>query len=162
MAYRKKTQEVKEETVVTPDVVSSEEVETQVINTNEKAKKVIKENVAGETVIVAYNGVHSQVFDVPCKGQVKRVVIKGNNADLIGKPKGELYAGGYGLTQVEKEAWDWISKTYKNWPPIKNGLMFASTSAKVADAAQERADLRNGYEPLERQCIRGVEEKGTT
>ena len=32
MAYRKKTQEVKEETVVTPDVVSSEEVETQVIN----------------------------------------------------------------------------------------------------------------------------------
>ena len=85
MAYRKKTQEVKEETVVTPDVVSSEEVETQVINTNEKAKKVIKENVAGETVIVAYNGVHSQVFDVPCKGQIKRVVIKGNNADLIGK-----------------------------------------------------------------------------
>ena len=48
MAYRKKTQEVKEETVVTPDVVSSEEVETQVINTNEKAKKVIKENVAGD------------------------------------------------------------------------------------------------------------------
>ena len=119
MAYRKKTQEVKEETVVTPDVVSSEEVETQVINTNEKAKKVIKENVAGETVMVAYNGVHSQVFDVPCKGQIKRVVIKGNNADLIGKPKGELYAGGYGLTQVDKEAWDWISKTYKNWPPIK-------------------------------------------
>lgn len=39
MAYRKKTQEVKEETVVTPDVVSSEEVETQVINTNEKSKK---------------------------------------------------------------------------------------------------------------------------
>lgn len=130
MAYRKKTQEVKEETKVTNDVVSSEEVETQVINTNEKAKKVVKENVSGETVIVAYNGVHAQVFDVPCKGQIKRVVIKGNNADLIGKSKGELYAGGYGLTQVDKEAWDWISKTYKNWPPIKNGLMFASTSAK--------------------------------
>lgn len=156
MAYRKKKAEAEVSTVV-----NSEPGETQVINTNEKAKKVTKARAAGETVMVAYNGVHAQVFDVPVGNTLKRIVIKGNNAELVGKPKGELYAGGYGLTQIDKDAWDWIKEAYKEWPPIKNGLMFASTAETVADEAQERSELRNGYEPLEKDLIQGVEEKGT-
>lgn len=143
-----------EESVVNP-------TETLVINTSEKAKKVTTKRKAGNTVIVAYNGVHAQLFEVPDGNTTKQVIINGNNADLIGKSKGELYAGGFGLTEVDKEAWDWIKEAYKEWGPIKNGLMFASTADKVSDEAKERADLRNGYEPLDKSLIKGVEEKGT-
>lgn len=143
-----------EESVVNP-------TETKVINTNEKVKKVTTRRKAGETVMVAYNGVHGQLFEVPVGNTIKKVVINGNNADLIGKSKGELYAGGFGLTEVDKDAWDWIKEAYKEWGPIKNGLMFASTASNVADEAKERADLRNGYEPLDKSLIKGVEEKGT-
>lgn len=136
-----------------------------------RRRKVINANVPetdtletkSNTVVVAYNGVQAQKFEVPTNnGTYKTVIINGNNVDLVGKKQGELYPGGYGLTVVDADAWEWISNNYKNWAPIKNGLMFASTSESVAREAEERKDLRNGFEPLKPDEIRGVERKNGT
>lgn len=114
------------------------------------------------TVLIAYNGVQAQAFDVPMgNGQKKRIIINGNNADLIGKARGELYAGGYGLTAVDREAWEWIYTHYKNWGPIKSGLMFASTESDVNEAIKARSGLKNGFEPLKGDTISGVEKRKT-
>lgn len=128
----------------------------KVINANEPEKAAAM--TTASTVLVAYNGVQAQAFDVPMSnGTKKRIVIDGNNADLIGKARGELYAGGYGLTAVDKDAWDYIKTNYANWPPIKNGLMFASTEEKVNAEIKARTGLKNGFEPLEKDKISKVE-----
>ena len=130
-------------------VANAAETPSKVINTNEKIQKKEQPSPTGDTVLVAYSGVTAQAFDVPTAGgRTSRIIINGNNADLIGKLKGELYSGGFGITNVPRDAWEWISKTYKNWGPIKNGLMFASDADRVADAVKERKNLRNGMEPL--------------
>lgn len=131
-----------------------------------RRRKVINANIAetdaveaaANTVVVAYNGVQAQKFEVPdSNGILRAVIINGNNTDLIGKRQGELYPGGYGLTVVDADAWSWIKTTYAEWPPIKNGLMFASTAENVKDEATEKKDLKNGFEPLKPNEIRGVE-----
>lgn len=129
-------------------VVNSETTETKTTATG------------ANTVVVAYNGVQGQTFLVPNASGVKiPVTINGNNTPLIGKASGALGVGGYGLTAVDADAWEWIKTNYANWAPIKNGLMFASTEEKVEDAAKERKGLRNGFEPLKKSAITGVEEK---
>lgn len=131
----------------------------KVINPNDTEKTAVA--AAGNTVLVAYNGVQAQAFDVPMNnGAKKRVIINGNNADLVGKPRGELYAGGYGLTAIDRDVWEWIKKNYAQWGAIKNGLMFATTEESAAAEIKERAELKNGFEPLKRESISGVTEKG--
>lgn len=129
-----------------------------VINPNEPEKTEAVTNAS--TVLVAFNSPQAQRFDIPTKnGSRKKVIIQGNNADLIGKPKGELYGGGYGLTVVDREAWEWIKSNYANWGPIKNGLMFASDEAHVNAEIKARDGLKNGFEPLKKDSISGVMEK---
>lgn len=124
----------------------------------EKPDKVNVETKASE-VLVCYNGVQAQRFEIPMKnGARKVVIINGNNSELIGKMKGELYPGGYGLTRVDREAWDWIAEHYKNWGPIKRGLMFASKDSSVEEDVKARKGLRNGFEPLKKESIANVEE----
>lgn len=130
----------------------------QVINT--ERPEAVKTSTKSNEVLVCFNGVQAQRFEVPMKsGGKKVVIINGNNTDLIGSKKGELYAGGYGLTRVDREAWEWILEHYKNWGPIKSGLMFASSDKEAAADVKAREGLRNGYEPLKRNKISGVEEK---
>lgn len=129
-----------------------------VINPNEPEKQ--EAMTTASTVLVAYNGPQAQRFEIPmANGSRKKVIINGNNHDLIGKPIGKLCAGGYGLTAVDKEAWDWIKTNYANWGPIKNGLMFASDEDHVNDEIKARKDLKNGFEPLKKDSISGVTAK---
>lgn len=130
----------------------------QVINP-ERPEPVSTETKASE-VLVCYNGVQAQKFEVPMStGGKKTVIINGNNTDLVGAPRGELYAGGYGITRVDRDAWEWIAEHYKNWGPIKSGLMFASSDKTVKADVKAHEGLRNGYEPLKRDKISGVQEK---
>lgn len=133
---------ITKKTVINPTIEQTEKAETK----------------TGD-VLAAYNGVQAQRFDIPTAGGRKTVIINGNNTDLIGKTRGALYAGGYGLTSVDREAWEYIKEHYKNWPPIKNGLMFATDSARVNDEIKDRAGLKNGFEPLSKDSITGVQAK---
>lgn len=131
---------------------------TTVINANapEKPKEITK----ADKVLVAYNGVQAQIFDFKTKtGKRVKAVINGNNADLIGKMKGSLYAGGYGLTTLDRETWEAIKTAYAKWGPIKNGLMFATDSAHASAEIKARKDLKNGFEPLSPTGITGVEQR---
>lgn len=132
------------------------------------ASKVINPEVSEQAapaqgagdVLVAYNGVQAQKITLTMRNGVKKdVVINGNNADLIGKMKGELHSGGYGLTSIPREEWEEIKKQYGKWGPIKSGLMFASDEASVDADIKAKAGLKNGYEPLQRDAISGVQER---
>ncbi|GAN69296.1 hypothetical protein [Acetobacter orleanensis] len=57
--------------------------------------------------------------------------------------------GGYGLTPVPAEFWAAWSRAYADFPPLKNGLIFAqNTVEKATGQAREQATLRTGTEPL--------------
>lgn len=57
--------------------------------------------------------------------------------------------GGYGLTPVPADFWAAWSAAYAAYPPLKNGVIFAQTTAdKAAAQAQEQASLRTGQEAI--------------
>lgn len=147
------------EIVKTPDVINPEAAvveDAAVINPKVTDKSGVESVAAPSKVLVAYNGFQAQRFEAPLRNGVKAaVVINGNNRGLIGKESGALVSGGYGLTYVDREVWEWIKKNYAEWPPIKTGLMFATDSEHVADEtkAREAAGLKNGFEPLDRAAI---------
>lgn len=147
------------EIVTTPDVITPENAQAEdaaVINPKVADKSAVEAVAAPAKVLVAYNGFQAQRFDVPRRNGTKTaVIINGNNRGLIGKESGALVSGGYGLTYVDREAWEWIAKNYAEWPPIKTGLMFATSSERVADEtkARDAAGLKNGFEPLDREAI---------
>ena len=115
------------------------------------AKDYDAEPVKNDTVVVCSNWPTNHVFEVPDnRGNMQRIVIKGNGTHLRGLPSGILAVGAYGITtNVPKEAWEQIKVRYQDDPRIKNGLIFASTHAKARREAAERSALRNGFEPVD-------------
>lgn len=103
--------------------------------------------VSGDTVVVALNRPYGLSFRMP---NGKKVTIKGNGESLIGKEKGILPIGAYGLTTIAADDWDYIMKNFSTMPIFKNGLCFATKrKADAVDEAENRDDLRNGLEPVD-------------
>ena len=90
-------------------------------------------------------------FYVPDKNGNKRaIVFNGNATNLVGKDRGILPIGAYGVTLgVPREAWEWVKTHYQNMELIKNGLLFVSETRNVRREAEERVDLRHGFEPVD-------------
>ena len=87
------------------------------------------------------------IFDMP---DGKKVRIAGINDRLRGASKGIIATGGGIYTKVDAASWDYIIKTFADYQAIKNGLMYAETSAGRAKAAiRERDELRDGFEPVD-------------
>lgn len=100
-----------------------------------------------DTVVVALNRPYGLSFRMP---NGRKVVIKGNGESLIGKEKGVLPIGAYGLTTIAADDWDYIMKHHSSMPIFKNGLCFATKrKADALDEAENRDDLRNGLEPID-------------
>jgi len=98
------------------------------------------------TICVALNRPYGVYFRMP---DGRKVTLNGNGAPLIGKEKGVLPVGAYGLTIISAEDWEYILKTYGNGKLFKNGLCFAAPrKAEAAEEAESRSDLRNGLEPI--------------
>jgi hypothetical protein len=80
---------------------------------------------------------------------------KGKTVTLVGSTKsGNRF--GFGITRDVDGDWfkDWATTDAKDFPPIKNGSIFAmaGTTEKIADAgAERRADpvVQTGLEPLD-------------
>lgn len=101
-----------------------------------------------DTVMVALNRTTGITFPMP---DGRKVLIEGNAASLRGKEKGVLPVGAFGLTRVNADDWAYIEKTYGPHMEIfKSGLIFAQArKADAVDEADERAELRNGLEPVD-------------
>ncbi len=99
------------------------------------------------TVVVALNRAIGIQFAMP---DGRKVLINGNAAHLRGKEKGVLPVGGFGLTTIAAEDWEYIKKTYGGMEVFENGLLFAAErKADAVDMADERAALRHGIEPVD-------------
>ena len=72
----------------------------------------------------------------------KRIVLAGANSPNA--------VAGYGMTPgVDAEFWNHWREANKDFPPVKNGLIFAhDREAMVAGQAAEQQHLRSGFEPL--------------
>ena len=102
----------------------------------------------GNTVIVALNRPSGIVFGMP---EGRRVRVAGSAAHLRGREKGILPVGAVGLTEISADDWSYIEKTYgPHMELFRNGLIFAQArKADALDAADERAELRHGLEPVD-------------
>ena len=111
-----------------------------------------------DTVCVALNRPLGLSFRLP---DGRKVALNGNGAPLVGKEKGVLPVGTYGLTLINRDAWDYILKTYGEMKVFKNGLCFATNSrAESEQEAASRSDLRNGFEPVDPKRTVTSEAKG--
>lgn len=150
MAERKTRKRTKK---VVAEPINEEPITTVLDGEVIGAKDYDSEPVKNDTVVVCSNWPVNHVFEVPDnRGNMQRIVIKGNGTHLRGLPSGILSIGAYGITtNVPKEAWEQILVRYQDDPRIKQGLIFASTHAKARKEAAERSDLRNGLEPIDPQ-----------
>jgi hypothetical protein len=104
------------------------------------------ETKSSDNVCVALNMPHGVRFDLPGN---KTVVIYGNAHHLVGKDKGVLPIGGYGLTLVAKADWEYIKTTWKGMAIFEKGLIFATDSVADSQAEAKKLEtLRNGFEPV--------------
>ena len=101
---------------------------------------------ADNTVCVALNRPYGLYFRMP---DGRKVELNGNGCSLIGKDKGILPVGTYGLTIIKAEDWEYILKTYGGMRLFRNGLCFATDNREdTQEEAKDRNDLRNGLEPV--------------
>lgn len=122
----------------------------------EKAKtqaELVKKNDSNsKEVLIAVNhpqGVKFKVVDN--SGDVSFVELQGNAHNLKGEADARpLPVGGYGLTSINRDAWEYIKKNYQHLPLLKNKLIFeaGSNSEYAKKAIKERKGERNGLEPI--------------
>ena len=107
-----------------------------------------EQSLRADTVIVALNRASGIAFGMP---DGRRVHVAGSAAHLRGKEKGILPVGAFGLTEISADDWSYVEKTYGPHMEIfRNGLIFAQArKADALDAANERAELRHGLEPVD-------------
>ena len=112
-----------------------------------KAKKTnTKAAAAASTVTVALNYPTGINFEIG----TRRIRIAGNGERLKGKEQGVIVPGGYGLTTISASDWEAIKAKYGKMRIFSKGLIFASSSkADAEDEAEEKSELRNGYEPVD-------------
>lgn len=175
MARRKKdVEEIKEE-VVQETVTAEQEAETPMTQEQseqeapkpEKKEEPIKDGEVlggkkekqvepkagtdGDTVVVLLNYPRDVKFMVPDgRGRMHPIIINGNAGNLKGKEKGVIPVGAFGVTTgVPADAWKWIQKHHCDNPLLLKGLMFSTDANKARKAAEDRQELRHGYEPVD-------------
>ena len=119
----------------------------------EKAAKAGAAKSVSGTVCIAMNFPRDFRFDYEDKNGAKcELLVHGNATELRGLEMGTLPTGGkFGFTfGVPREVWEAVAEKYRNMPIFRNGLIFAVGSAPDAKKeAENRKDLRNGYEPID-------------
>lgn len=110
-----------------------------------------KAGTDGDTVVVLLNYPRDVKFMVPDgRGRMHPIIINGNAGNLKGKEKGVIPVGAFGVTTgVPADAWKWIQKHHCDNPLLLKGLMFSTDANKARKAAEERQELRHGYEPVD-------------
>lgn len=80
----------------------------------------------------------------------RSVVINGNATHLRGQKAPILPSGGFGMTTILKEDWEYIKEHYKTMQIFKSGLIFANADTASAESqAQEHDEIQSGFEPID-------------
>lgn len=80
----------------------------------------------------------------------RSVVINGNATHLRGQKAPILPSGGFGMTTILKEDWEYIKEHYKTMQLFKSGLIFANADTASAESqAQEHDEIQSGFEPID-------------
>ncbi len=100
-----------------------------------------------DKVIVCLKHPQGIKFNLPNN---RYVIIKGNAAHLKGLKSGILPDGGFGMTVIDRQDWEYIKKTYSTMNVFKNGLIFASNNKTSAESqSKEHDEVKSGMEPVE-------------
>ena len=130
--------------------------------------------MAGKVWVVCKmpSGLHLDMPVTPSDGQNQtgernmetRVTLKGQNARFLETGFAPPHDQEPGVTEVDKDFWDAWSKAYKDFAPLKNGLIFAMDKDPANDKGakadvKDMADEKNGFEPVPQDApAPGVEE----
>lgn len=80
----------------------------------------------------------------------RSVVINGNATHLRGQKAPVIPNGGFGMTTILKEDWEYIKEHYKTMQVFKSGLIFANADTASAESqAQEHDEIKSGFEPID-------------
>lgn len=100
-----------------------------------------------DKVIVCLKHPQGIKFNLPNN---RYVIIEGNAAHLKGLKSGILPDGGFGMTVIDRQDWNYIKKTYSTLNVFKNGLIFSSDDkASAASQSKEYDEIKSGMEPVE-------------
>lgn len=124
---------------------------TETNNTNtqnlESAAPAVVTDKKNEYVIVCLKHPQGIKFKLPDNRQI---IINGNAAHLRGQKAPILPSGGFGMTTILKEDWEYIKKTYGNMQVFKSGLIFANADTASAESqAKEHDEIKSGFEPID-------------
>lgn len=98
------------------------------------------------TVVVCFNSFHDRIFRLT---NGRTVTLHGVKASSLVGVDGRPLASQYGRTNLPVEVWEELKKMYGRLRIFERGLIFEERDeASAADAAADRADLRNGLEPV--------------
>lgn len=108
---------------------------------------VRKKSAADGSVIVCANLLQDQIFRLP---DGRQVTLKGIKSTHLVDPDGHPALGQYGRTTLPAADWEALLRLYGNMEIFARGLVFAQTdTASADDEAADRAELRNGLEPVD-------------
>lgn len=130
----------------------AEQVNTDAQNNNkasvENSAPAIVTDKKNEYVIVCLK--HPQGIKFKLSDN-RQITIKGNATHLRGQKSPVLPNGGFGMTTILKEDWDYIKETYgKTMSIFKAGLIFASADTASAESqAKEQDEIKSGFEPID-------------
>lgn len=143
----RKSAQVEKKEAITFTVEEKSTLITEAFQRPQLPKKEEVKPKSNDLVCVALNRPYGIAFRMP---DGRKVEFRGNGESLIGREKGVLPVGAYGLTMVDREDFEWIYKNFKSMPVFKNGLCFATKrKADATEEAESRDDLRNGLEPVD-------------
>lgn len=115
---------------------------------SESAAPAVQIDKKNEYVIVCLKHPQGIKFNLPDNRQI---TIKGNATHLRGQKAPVLPNGGFGMTTILKEDWEYIKSTFgKSMGIFKAGLIFASADATSAESqAKEQDEIKSGFEPID-------------
>ena len=98
------------------------------------------------TVVVCFNSFHDRIFRL---SSGRKITLHGVKVSSLVGVDGRPLAPQYGRTVLPVEDWEALKMQYGRLRIFELGMVFEERDeASSADAAADRADLRNGLEPV--------------
>lgn len=99
------------------------------------------------TVVVGFNSFHDRIFRL---NNGRKITLHGVKVSSLVGVDGRPLGSQYGRTVLSVEDWEALKQQYGRLRIFGRGLVFEERDeASAADAAADRADLRNGLEQVD-------------
>lgn len=99
------------------------------------------------TVVVCFNSFHDRIFRL---NDGRKITLHGVKVSSLVGVDGRPLGSQYGRTVLPVEDWEALKQQYGRLRIFERGLVFEERDeASATDAVADRADLRNGLEPVD-------------